>query len=124
MKQLEKCKLYLSEGEELIWHIAEVERGHNTYRFEIHKAVSYMAVYLVDRNQKRFLISSLEEMLSMIPDEISRKRYRNIVGDAPWLLSDGIHDFRGMTTEELAAFLFLKEQVLDEMVASLEGMMV
>ncbi|MGG0239661.1 hypothetical protein [Bacillus rhizoplanae] len=120
MKQLEKRKLYLSEGQELIWHIEEVERGHNTYRFEIHKAVGYMAVYFIDRNQKRFLISNLEEMLAMIPDEISRKRYRNIIGDVEWLLLDGIHDFRGMTTEEQAVFLYLKEHVLDEMEVSLD----
>ncbi|MFD3447432.1 hypothetical protein ACFDTO_22830 [Microbacteriaceae bacterium 4G12] len=120
MKQLEKCKLYLSEGKELIWHIAEVKRGNNTYYFEISRSVDYIAVYFIDENKRRFSIASLEEMLAMIPDEISQKRYRNIVGNAPWLLLDGFHDFRSMTREEEAAFLYLKDNVLDEMIASLE----
>ncbi|MGF9964527.1 hypothetical protein [Bacillus rhizoplanae] len=124
MKQLAKCKISVSEGQELILHIAEVKRGHNTYYFEINKAIDYISVYFIDGAKRRFSIASAEEMLTMIPNEIERKRYRNIIGDASWLLLDGIHDFRSMTKEEQAAFLYLKEQVLDEMAASLEGMMV
>lgn len=44
----------------------------------------------------------------------------NIIGNASWLLLDGIHDFRGMTKEEQAAFLFLKENVLNDMAMELE----
>ncbi|CAI8893587.1 Transcriptional regulator [Bacillus sp. IT-79MI2] len=36
-------------------------------------------------------------------------------------LLDGIHNHRGMTSEEESAFLYLKENVLDEMVAKLEA---
>ncbi|MEH6849443.1 hypothetical protein [Bacillus pseudomycoides] len=120
MKQLAKCKVFVSEGKELIRHIAEVKCGHNTYCFEINKAIDYISVYFIDGVKRRFPITSVEEMLTMIPNEIERKRYRNIIGDASWLLIDGIHDFRGMTKEEQSAFLYLKKNVLDEMVASLE----
>ncbi|CAG9611993.1 hypothetical protein BACCIP111899_01165 [Bacillus rhizoplanae] len=106
MKQLAKCKISVSEGQELIQHIAEVKRGHNTYYFEINKAIDYISVYFIDRAKRRFSIASVEKMLTTIPNEIERKRYRNIIADASWLLLDGIHDFRGMTKEEQAAFLF------------------
>lgn len=50
----------------------------------------------------------------MIADEVDKKRYRNIIGDVEWLLINSIHNFRVMTKEEVAAFLHLKENVLDE----------
>lgn len=120
MKQLTKCKVSVSEGQELIRYIAEVKRGHNTYYFEINKAIDYISVYFIDGTKRRFSIASAEEMLTMIPNEIERKRYRNIIGDVSWLLVDGIHDFRGMTKEEQAAFLYLKENVLNNMAMELE----
>ncbi|WP_142310260.1 hypothetical protein [Bacillus pseudomycoides] len=61
------------------------------------------------------------EMLMMLVYEEDKMRYRNIVGDAEWLLLDGIHNHREMTSEEESAFLYLKENVLDEMVAKLEA---
>ncbi|MCM3737258.1 hypothetical protein M3215_15985 [Bacillus cytotoxicus] len=120
MKQLAKCKISVSEGQELILHIAEVKCGNNTYYFEINKAVDYISIYFIDGVKRRYSIASVEEMLTMIPNEIERKRYRNIIGDASWLLLDGIHDFRGMTKEEQAAFLYLKENVLNDMAMGLE----
>lgn len=120
MKQLAKYKVSVSEGQELILHIAEVKCGHDTYYFEINKAIDYISVYFIDRAKYRFSIASVEEMLMMIPNEIERKRYRNIIGNASWLLLDGIHDFRGMTKEEQAAFLYLKENVLNDMEVELE----
>ncbi|WP_176524472.1 MULTISPECIES: hypothetical protein [Bacillus] len=119
MKKLVKCKISVSEGQELILHIAEVKRGHDTYYFEINKTIDYISVYFIDGAKRRFSIASAEEMLTMIPNEIERKRYRNIIGDVSWLLVDGIHDFRGMTKEEQEAFLYLKENVLNEMVMEL-----
>ncbi|KFN03489.1 hypothetical protein D0U04_25115 [Bacillus clarus] len=119
MKRLAKGKLFVSEGDEIIRHTAEVKRGLDTYRFEIERVVDGITVYFVDENQRKFMVVSLEEMLEMIPDEISQKRYRNIVDNAPWLLLDGIHEFRGMTKDEVTAFLRLKEEVLDDMVAAL-----
>lgn len=115
MKQLAKYKVSVSEGQELILHIAEVKFGHNTYYFEINKAMDYISIYFIDGAKRRFSIASVEEILMMIPNEIERKRYRNIIGDVSWLLLDGIHDFRGMTKEEQAAFLYLKENVLNDM---------
>ena len=120
MKQLAKCKVSVSEGKKLIRHIAEVKHGHNTYYFEINKAIDYISVYFIDGVKRRFSIASTEEMLMKIPNEIERKRYQNIIGDAGWLLLDGIHDFRGMTKEEQVAFLYLKENVLNNMTMKLE----
>ncbi|MGG2066925.1 hypothetical protein [Bacillus sp. S14(2024)] len=120
MKQSAKCKISVSEGQELIQHIAEVKRGHNTYYFEINKAIDYISVYFIDGVKRRFLIASVEKMLTTIPNEIERKRYRNIIGNASWLLLDGVHDFRGMTKEEQAAFLYLKENILNSMAMELE----
>ena len=108
------------EKKQLIRHIAEVKCGLNTYYFEINKAIDYISVYFIDGVKRRFSITSAEEMLMKIPNEIERKRYRNIIGDASWLLLDGIHDFRGMTKEEEAAFLYLKENVLNDMKMELE----
>lgn len=108
------------EEKKLIRHIAEVKCGHNTYYFEINKAIDYISVYFIDGVKRRFSIVSSEEILTMIPNEIERKRYRNIIGDASWLLLDGIHDFRGMTKEEQASFLYLKENVLNDMEMELE----
>lgn len=120
MKQLLKYKVSVSEGQELIRKIAEVKLGHNIYYFEINKAINFILVYFIDGVKRRFSIASVEEMLKMIPNEIERKRYRNIIGNASWLLLDGIHDFRGMTKEEQAAFLYLKENVLNDMEMELE----
>jgi len=120
MKQLAKCKVSVSEGQELIRHIAEVKRGHNTYYFEINNTIDCISVYFIDGAKRRFSIASVEEMITMIPNEIEQKRYRNIIGDVSWLLLDGIHDFRGMTKEEQAAFLYLKENVLNDMAMELE----
>ena len=108
------------EEKKLIRHIVEVKRGHNKYYFKINKAIDYISVYFIDGAKRRFSIASAEEILTMIPNEIERKRYRNIIGDASWLLLDGIHDFCGMTKEEQAAFLYLKENVLDDMKMQLE----
>lgn len=44
----------------------------------------------------------------------------DVIGNASWLLLDGIHDFRSMTKEEQAAFLYLKENVLNDMAMELE----
>lgn len=120
MKKLLKYKVSVSEGQELIRKIAEVKGGHNTYYFEINKAIDFISVYFIDGVKRRFSIASVEDMLKMIPNEIERKRYRNIIGNASWLLLDGIHDFRGMTKEEQAAFLYLKENVLHDMEMELE----
>ena len=120
MTKLRSYEISVLGGQELIWHIAEVKCSHNTYRFEIYKAIDYIAVYFIDEAQRRFSIANIEEMLMMIPNEVIQKRYRNIVGDAEWLLLDGIYDFRSMTEEEVEAFLYLKEDVLDEMESSLD----
>lgn len=79
------------------------------YRFEIHKATNCITVYFIGEDHSRFMITSLEEMLMMIPNEIEQKRYRNIVGNAEWLLLNGIHDYRGMTEKEITAFFYYQK---------------
>ncbi|MDA1545876.1 hypothetical protein [Bacillus cereus group sp. TH253LC] len=37
------------------------------------------------------------------------------VGDVEWVLLDGVCADRGMTKEEIAAYLYLKVRLLDEM---------
>lgn len=59
-------------------------------------------------------------MLAMLLHDEDKVKYRNIVGDAEWLLLDGISSQRGMSKEEQAAFLYLKENVLEEMATELE----
>ncbi|WP_235356810.1 hypothetical protein [Bacillus pseudomycoides] len=99
----------------------EVKQGKHTYEFEIYRVSDTISVFYVDQFERQLAIASTEEMLMMLVYEEDKMRYRNIVGDAEWLLLDGIHNHRGMTSEEESAFLYLKENVLDEMVAKLEA---
>lgn len=49
----------------------------------------------------------------LVVDE-DKKRFLEFVGDAEWVLLDGVCSDRGMTKEEISAYLYLKAQVLDE----------
>lgn len=44
MKCVQAYDLSISEGQELIWHIAEVKRSNNVYSFEIYKAIDCITV--------------------------------------------------------------------------------
>ncbi|MBC6975952.1 hypothetical protein H9I32_27315 [Bacillus sp. Xin] len=75
----------------------------------------------MEQSGRQQMVASTEEMLEMLVYEEDKKRYRNIVGDVEWVLLDDIHNHRGMKREEELAFLYLKKNVLDEMVAELEA---
>ncbi|PFN09954.1 hypothetical protein [Bacillus cereus] len=114
-------EISMSGGQELMWYNVEVKRGNHVYEFEIYRASDTISVFYVDQSGRQQTIASTEEMLTMLVYEADKKRYRNIVGDAKWVLLDGLQSQRGMTREEELAFYYLKENVLDEMVAELEA---
>lgn len=120
MEILNLYELSMSSGQQLTFYHAAVKRGHKEYRFEIYKAIDTIGVYFVDESGRTLSIASTEEMLAMLLHEEDKVKYRNIVGDAEWLLLDGMSSQRGMTKDEEAAFLYMKENVLEEMAASLE----
>ncbi|PHE82681.1 hypothetical protein COF80_27025 [Bacillus toyonensis] len=64
------------EGDEIIRNTAEVKNSLDTYRFQIEQIIDGITVYFVDDTQRKFMITRLEEMLEMIPYEISQKSYR------------------------------------------------
>lgn len=81
-----------------------------------------ITVYFVDELQQRWEIASVEELVDMIVTEVDKQYYLNAIRaetDADWLLLDGIHSNRGMTEGEQAAFLQLKENVVDRLTVGL-----
>ncbi|WP_176524438.1 MULTISPECIES: hypothetical protein [Bacillus] len=114
-------KISISDGQELMWYHADVKRGNNVFTFEIYRAIDTVSVFYVDELGRKRAIVDLEELETMLVLEEDRKHFRNFVGDTEWLLLDGMCSQRGMTKGEVAAFLYLKEHVLNEMGAELEG---
>lgn len=112
-------ELSITEGQELMWHDVEVKHGVSTYNFEIYKTGDIISVYFVDKDGRTLSIASADGMLTLIVNDVDQQRYKKLVGDAKWLLLDGIASQRGMTKEEEAAFLYVRENVLDEMAAEL-----
>ncbi|WP_410985393.1 hypothetical protein [Bacillus cereus] len=102
----------------LAWYNVEVKRGKNIFEFDIYRASDTISVFYVEQSGRQQMVASTEEMLVYEED---KKRYINIVGDVEWVLLDDIHNPRGMKREEGLAFLYLKKNVLDEMVAELEA---
>ncbi|WP_439873734.1 hypothetical protein ACSLGG_17475 [Bacillus mycoides] len=49
MQQAQTCVVSVTNGQELIWHIAEVKHG-NGYRFEIHKVIDDITVYFINKD--------------------------------------------------------------------------
>lgn len=113
-------EISMSGGQELMWYNVEVKRGKNVYEFEIYRASDTISVFYVDQSGRQQTIASTEEMMEMLVYEEDKKHYRNIVGDAEWVLLDGLQSQRGMTKEEELAFLHLKAHVLEEMATELE----
>ncbi|WP_000423538.1 hypothetical protein [Bacillus cereus] len=112
-------ELSITEGQELMWHDVEVKCGVSTYNFKIYKTSDIIFVYFVDKYGRTLSIASADEMLTLIVNDVDQQRYKKLVGDAKWLLLDGIASQRGMTKDEEMAFLYMKENVLDEMAARL-----
>ena len=122
MGEMDKYNVTVSDGQALTYYTATVTGGEETYYFEINKADNYLAVYLIDEHQRRLEIDSILGSVEMIANEEDRYKYwkalRSIT-DSDWIVSDEEYSERGMTKKEEAAFLHLKEMVLDEMEASL-----
>ncbi|MEH7456348.1 hypothetical protein V7183_03705 [Bacillus sp. JJ1127] len=121
MEQSNLYEISMSDGQELMWYPVEVKRGKKTSMFEIYQACDTVSVFYMDELGRKRAIVGMEELETMLVLEEDRKHFRNFVGNADWLLLDSVCSQRGMTREEVAAFLYLKEHVLNEMVAELEG---
>ncbi|WP_255256227.1 hypothetical protein [Bacillus wiedmannii] len=101
--------------EELKWYPIEVKRGKQTFQFEVYRSDNEISVFYIDELGRKRAVISTEELTLMLLVEEDKKRFRKFVGDSEWVLLDGVCADRGMEKEELAAYLYLKTQVLDEM---------
>lgn len=101
--------------EKLRWYPIEVKRGKQTFQFEVYRSDNEISVFYIDELGRKRAVISTEELTMMLLVEKDKKRFGNFVGDSEWILLDGVCADRGMTKEEIAAYLYLKAQVLDEM---------
>lgn len=74
-----------------------------------------ISVFYIDELGRKRAVKSTEELATMLVVDEDKKRFLKFVGDSEWGLLDGVCDDRGMTKEEIAAYLYLKAHVLDEM---------
>ncbi|MDE7553717.1 hypothetical protein CN324_29885 [Bacillus anthracis] len=112
-------ELSLNSLQELAWYNVEVKRGKRVYEFNIYREGDTISVFYVDQSGNKLTIVSTEEMLKMLVFEEDKKPYRDFVGDAEWILLDGMDTQRGMTRGEEAAFLYLKANVWDKLTSIL-----
>lgn len=112
-------ELSLNNLQELAWYNVEVKRGKHVYEFNIYREGDTISVFYVDQSGNKLTIVSTEEMLKMLVFEEDKKPYRDFVGDAEWILLDGMDTQRGMTRGEDAAFLYLKANVWDKLTSVL-----
>ncbi|MGR3778093.1 hypothetical protein ACT1UG_20690 [Bacillus paramycoides] len=108
-------ELSLNSLQTLSWYNVEVKRGKHVYKFNIYREDDTISVFYVDQSGKKLMIVSTEEMLNMLVFEEDKKPYRDFVGDAEWILLDGMDTQRGMTKDEEATFLYLKANVWDKL---------
>ncbi|MGG3523483.1 hypothetical protein ABES33_27560 [Bacillus pseudomycoides] len=69
-----------------MWYNVEVKRGKHVCEFEIYRTSDTISVFYVDQSGRQQMIASTEEMMAILFYEEDKKRYRNIVGDAKWML--------------------------------------
>jgi hypothetical protein len=103
--------------EELKWYPIEVKRGKQTFQFEVYCSDNEISVFYIDELGQKRAVTSTEELTLMLVVEEDKKRFLDYVGDAEWVLLDGVCSDRGMTKEEISAYLYLKTHVLDAMEA-------
>ncbi|PFM07337.1 hypothetical protein CN900_28350 [Bacillus anthracis] len=108
-------ELSLNSLQKLAWYNVEVRRGKRVYGFNIYREGDTISAFYVNQSGKKLTIVSTEEMLKMLVFEEDKKPYRDFVGDAEWILLDGMDTQRGMTRDEEAAFLYLKANVWDKL---------
>lgn len=101
--------------EELKWYPIEVKRGKQIFQFEVYRSDNEISVFLIDELGRKRTITSMEELEMMLLFQEDKDRFRQFVGDSELVLLDGVSADRGMTKEEISAYLYLKTQVLDGM---------
>ncbi|EJQ49865.1 hypothetical protein ACIQ7P_08425 [Bacillus wiedmannii] len=101
--------------EELKWYPIEVKRGKQTFQFEVYRSDNEISVFYIGELGRKREITSTEELAMMLVVAEDKKRFLNFVGDSEWVLLDGVCADRGMTKDEISAYLYLKTHVLDAM---------
>ncbi|OKA34695.1 hypothetical protein BJR07_22790 [Bacillus cereus] len=99
----------------LKWCPIEVKRGKQTFQFEVYRSDNEISVFYIDELGRKRAIASTEELTLMLVVEEDKKRFLKFVGDSEWVLLDGVCTSRGMTKEEISAYLYLKSHAFDEM---------
>ncbi|PEC58484.1 hypothetical protein CN556_24715 [Bacillus wiedmannii] len=103
--------------EALKWYPIEVKRGKQTFHFEVYRSDNEISVFYIDELGRKRAITSTEELTLMLLVEEDKRRFLEFVGDSEWVLLDGVCADRGMTKEEISAYLYLKVCLLDEIEA-------
>ncbi|MEB9506852.1 hypothetical protein P4J13_23245 [Bacillus anthracis] len=101
--------------EKLKWYPIEVKRGKQTFQFEVYRSDNEISVFYIDELGRKRAVASTEELSVMLVVDEDKKRFLKFVGDSELVLLDGVCADRGMKKEEIAAYLYMKAQVLDEM---------
>lgn len=112
------CALYeisMPGYEKLKWYPIEVKRGKQTFQFEVYQSDEGISVFYIDKLGRKRAVTSTEELMLMLVVDEDKKRFLEFVGDSEWVLLDGVCSDRGMTKEEVSAYLYLKAHVLNEM---------
>ncbi|KAA0766479.1 hypothetical protein DN410_02790 [Bacillus sp. SH5-2] len=105
----------MSGYEELKWYPIEVKRGKQTFHFEVYRSGNELSVFYIDELGRKRAVTSTEELTLMLVVDEEKKRFRKFVGNSEWILLDGVCADRGMTKEEIAAYLYVKAHVLEDM---------
>ncbi|PFC85556.1 hypothetical protein CN272_20985 [Bacillus anthracis] len=101
--------------EVLQWYPIEVKRGKQTFQFEVYRSDNEISVFYIDELGRKRAVTSTEELTLMLVVDEDKKRFLEFVGDSEWVLLDGVCADRGMTKEEISAYLYLKAHVLNGM---------
>ncbi|MEB9507278.1 hypothetical protein P4J13_25440 [Bacillus anthracis] len=119
-EQSDLYEISMSEYEKLKWYPVSVKRGKKTFNFEVYESCCVISVFYIDELCRKRAIVSMEELEMMLVIEEDKRKFRNFIGDIEWVLLDGVCADRGMKKEEVAAYLYLKSNVLDEMESKLD----
>ncbi|MFB5588451.1 hypothetical protein ACE41I_17315 [Bacillus cereus] len=101
--------------EVLQWYPIEVKRGKQIFKFEVYRSDNEISVFYIDELGRKRAVTSTEELVMMLVVDEDKRRFLEFVGDSEWVLLDGVCSDRGMTKEEISAYLYLKAHVLNGM---------
>lgn len=113
-------EIYNTGYEKLKWYPINVKRGKRTYNFEVYESYDAISVFYIDNLGRKHTIVNNDELEMMLILEEDKEKFRSFIGDTDWVLLDGMCTERGMTKEEVAAYLYLKSNVLDAMESELD----